>query len=101
MGGLEKEGIHKQVFESIMKCDDDTRQDLLWSVILSGSNSIFPGMAERLKKDISALASPSMTVSVSAPPDRANAFWMGGSILSSLRTFGHMWVYREEYDEDG
>ena len=46
------------VFETIMKCDVDTRRDLFANVVLSGGNTLFPGIAERLEKVITALAPP-------------------------------------------
>ena len=48
---------------------------------------MFPGMSERLCKELSALAPPSMTVEVIAPPERQQLAWLGGSTLASLANF--------------
>jgi len=40
-------------------------------------------------------------IRISAPPERKNSTWIGGSILASLATFRKMWVSREEYCECG
>jgi len=40
-------------------------------------------------------------IRISAPPERKNSTWIGGSILASLATFRKMWVSREEYRECG
>jgi actin len=99
--GLESEGIHKLTFKSIMKCDVDIRKDLYGNVVMSGGTTMFQGIAERVQKEIKALAPDSMTIKIIAPPERKYSVWIGGSILSSLSTFEEMWIKKEEYDEAG
>ena len=48
---------------------------------------MFRGFAERISKEISELASPTVSVKVYAPPERKYSAWIGGSILSSLASF--------------
>jgi len=99
--GLESDGIHKLVFESIMKCDVDIRKDLYANIVLSGGSTMYPGIQERMEKEIKNLTPPTMKVKVVAPPERKYSVWIGGSILSSLSTFENMWITKEEYDESG
>jgi len=99
--GLEQEGIHKLAFQSIMKCDVDIRKDLYNNVVMSGGTTMFNGIAERMQKEIKALAPDSMTIKIIAPPERKYSVWIGGSILSSLSTFEEMWISKAEYDEAG
>jgi len=99
--GLEQEGIHKLTFQSIMKCDVDIRKDLYNNVVMSGGTTMFNGVAERMQKEIKALAPDSMTIKIIAPPERKYSVWIGGSILSSLSTFEEMWISKAEYDEAG
>ena len=101
MVGLEGGGIHEITYASIMKCDVDIRKDLYANVVLSGGTTMFPGVADRMSKEISALAPSSMKVKVVAPPERKYSVWIGGSILSSLSTFQQMWIAKSEYDESG
>jgi len=101
MVGLESDGIHKLVFESIMKCDVDIRKDLYANIVLSGGSTMYPGIQERMEKEITNLAPPTMKIKVVAPPERKYSVWIGGSILSSLSTFENMWITKEEYDESG
>jgi actin-related protein len=54
---------------------------------LSGGATMFPGIADRMSKEISALAPSSMKIKVVAPPERKYSVWIGGSILASLSTF--------------
>jgi len=99
--GMEDEGVHSLTFKSIMKCDVDIRKDLYGNVVLSGGSTMFPGLAERMKKEIEALAPQTMNIKIVAPPERKYSVWIGGSILSSLSTFEEMWVTKAEYDESG
>jgi actin-related protein len=62
---------------------------------------MFPGLADRLQKEIVALAPSSMKVKIIAPPERKYSIWIGGSILASLSTFQKMWISKQEYDESG
>jgi actin len=87
MIGREFAGIHETTFQSIMKCDVDIRKDLYGNVVLSGGTTMFPGIGERMMKEMSQLAPQSIKIKVVAPPERKYSVWIGGSILSSLSTF--------------
>ncbi|KAJ7598844.1 actin family [Mycena floridula] len=99
--GHEAQGIHDTVFTSIQKCDLDIRRDLYNNIVLSGGTTMFPGMAERMQKEITSLAPSNVRVKVIAPPERKYSVWIGGSILASLSTFQNMWITNQEYDESG
>ena len=101
MVGMEAAGIDETAFNSIMKCDVDIRKDLYGNVVLSGGTTMFPGIADRTNKEITARAPSSMKVKVVAPPERKYSVWIGGSILASLSTFQQMWIAKSEYDESG
>lgn len=85
--GMEAAGIHETTYNSIMKCDVDIRKDLYGNVVLSGGSTMFAGIADRMSKEITALAPSSMRIKVVAPPERKYSVWIGGSILASLSTF--------------
>lgn len=87
MIGMEAAGIHETTYNSIMKCDVDIRKDLYGNIVLSGGTTMFPGIADRMSKEITALAPSSMKIKVVAPPERKYSVWIGGSILASLSTF--------------
>jgi actin-related protein len=99
--GKESSGIHDCTFQTIMKCDVDIRKDLYANIVLSGGTTMFPGIAERMTKEIVALAPSTMKIKVVAPPERKYSVWIGGSILASLSTFQQMWISKAEYDESG
>jgi actin-related protein len=62
---------------------------------------MYPGLADRMQKEMTALAPGGMRVKIIAPPERKYSVWIGGSILASLSTFQQMWVSKQEYDESG
>ena len=62
---------------------------------------MFEGIAERLTKEVTALAPPTMSIKVIAPPERKYSVWIGGSILSALGTFQSMWITKAEYEDAG
>ncbi|KAL4579786.1 hypothetical protein LXL04_015951 [Taraxacum kok-saghyz] len=99
--GLEASGIHQTTDNSIMMCDVDMRKHLYENILLSGGSTMFPGIADRMSKEITALAPSSMKIKVVAPPERKYSVWIGGSILASLNTFQKLWISKGEYDESG
>ncbi|KAF2584690.1 hypothetical protein F2Q70_00035075 [Brassica cretica] len=101
MIGMENPCIHETTYNSIMKCNVDIRKDLYSNIVLSGGTTMFPGIADRMSKEITALAPSSMKIKVVAPPERKYSVWIGGSILASLSTFQQMWIAKAEYDESG
>jgi actin-related protein len=101
MIGKEALGIHDTTFQAIMKCDTDIRKDMYANVVLSGGTTMFSGINDRMAKELTALAPSTMKIKVIAPPDRRNSVWNGGSILSSLPNFGHMWIKRQEFTDSG
>ena len=94
-------GIHEACYNSIMKCDVDIREDLYANIVLSGGSTMFPGIADRMKKEMTALAPPMTCIKIIAPPERKFSAWIGGSILGSLSTFQQMCISKQEYDESG
>eukprot|EP00128_Syssomonas_multiformis_P014911 Colp12_sorted_trinity150504_noHs@45 len=90
--GLEGTGVHKITYNSIMKCDVDIRKDLYANTVLSGGNTMFPGMADRMQRELTALAPQSMKVKIIAPPERKCSAWIGGSIRDALSAFQQLWI---------
>jgi len=99
--GMEIVGIHEGSFNSIMKCDIDIRKDLYANTVLSGGSTMYPGIADRMQKEITAMAPSTMKIKIIAPPERKYSVWIGGSILASLSTFQEMWISKQEFDEAG
>ncbi len=64
LSGMESAGIHETAYNSIMKCDIDIRKDLYANNVLSGGTTMYPGIADRMQKEITALAPSTMKIKV-------------------------------------
>merc|ERR1719502_1292532 len=62
--GKEAGGIHEMIFQSIMKCDVDLRRDIYSNIVLSGGTTMFPGIGERLAKELASLAPGTVQIRV-------------------------------------
>lgn len=98
---IESPGIHEHVYNSIMECDVDIRKDMYSNLVMSGGSTMYPGIADRMKQELGALAPPTLTIKIVCPPERKFSVWIGGSILASLTTFQDMFITRQEYNESG
>jgi actin-related protein len=99
--GKELAPLDDVVVGAISDCDVDLRRDLFSNIVLSGGSTMFPGIKQRLIKEIKEQIPDSVDVKIIAPPERMYSVWIGGSILSSLKTFHGMWITRREYKEMG
>lgn len=99
--GADVPGLHRQIFDSAQRADVDLRRELLENVTLSGGSTMFPGLPERLGRELGALAPPALKVRVTAPPERKFSIWIGGSVLAALATFQASWISRAEFEEAG
>ncbi|KAL5833244.1 hypothetical protein ACOSQ3_016918 [Xanthoceras sorbifolium] len=86
--GMEAPGIHETTYNSIMKCDVDIRKDLYGNIVFSGGSTMFPGITDRMSKEITDLTPSSMKIKVVAPPEKKYSVWI-------------MWISKAEYDESG
>ncbi|KAJ7814381.1 actin family, partial [Mycena olivaceomarginata] len=88
-------------YNSIHQCDLDVRRELYGNIVLSGGSTMFPGIADRIHKELIMLAPPIVKIPNLRPPERKYSVWIGGSILTSLSTFQNLWISKQEYDESG
>merc|ERR1719477_524874 len=70
---MESCGIHETTYNSIMKCDVDIRKDLYANTVMSGGTTMYPGIADRMQKEITALAP-------SSNPDRVLPLWWSNDL---------------------
>merc|ERR1712203_888796 len=47
---------------------------------MSGGTTMYPGIADRMQKEITALAPSTIKIKIIAPPERKYSVWIGGSI---------------------
>ncbi|EGC33024.1 hypothetical protein DICPUDRAFT_95143 [Dictyostelium purpureum] len=101
-------GIHKIVYDSILKCGETFQKPLFEKIILGGGTSLFKGFTTRLNNELQNLisatpASPfSNSVKIIAPENRGLASWLGGSIkASSDSIFQSNLITKKQYEERG
>lgn len=94
-------GIQKLAFSSIQKCDIDIRKEMYTNIVLSGRTTQLDGFLERFEAEIVKQAPAAAQVRVTAPADREQTVWVGGSILAQLDSFENTWVPRKTYQEEG
>ena len=99
--GMDQSGIHEMTLNSILECDKDIHRYLYGNVVLAGGSMMFPGIAERLEKELKSVVGNTKEIKVIAPPERKYSAWIGGSILSLLSTSADMWITKDEYVEYG
>ncbi|KAF8921672.1 actin, partial [Dissophora ornata] len=99
--GLEGPGIHEATYNSIMKGDLDMHREWYGNIVMSGGTTMYPGIADRMQKEITSFAPSGIKVNVDAPRERNYSAWIGGSSLASLSTFQNMCMSKQEYDESG
>eukprot|EP01120_Amphizonella_sp_Union-15-10_P000719 TRINITY_DN1074_c0_g1_i1.p1 TRINITY_DN1074_c0_g1~~TRINITY_DN1074_c0_g1_i1.p1 ORF type:complete len:275 (+),score=42.17 TRINITY_DN1074_c0_g1_i1:22-825(+) len=99
--GIDGLGIAKLLVDSIKTSGDELVETFYSNVVLNGGSTMFPGLSERLEKELKLTVPLGGKVKTVAPPERLYSTWIGGSILSSLSTFQQLWLSKEEYDESG
>lgn len=72
------------------------RGKLYKNIVLSGGNTKFPGLPERLKKEIEKQVS--IQVEIVAPPERVYSTWIGGSSMGLNKDD---WITLALYQEYG
>ena len=111
-------GLSKQVFESLILCDDSIRKDLANNIIISGGTSMLPGLGTRLNNDLNshfaraegagknegglmqAKVMPSADFRESGyTQQRKYAAWTGGSIFASFDSFKQLRVTKQDWEE--
>lgn len=99
--GIEEKGIHHTLYDALQRCDIDTKKDLYGNVVLAGATTCMEKFSDRFQKEYLSLLPGPIRGRVVVSNERANANWIGGSIIASLSTFQLMWITAEEYIEVG
>ena len=99
--GREEEPLDEAIYGSVSACDIDLRKELYQNIVLSGGSTMFPGLKERLHKELSELVPENVEIRIVAPPERRYSVWIGGSILASLKTFQRLWISKKEFEDQG
>lgn len=98
---LEVNSIQQQIYNTIMACAVDQRRYLFNNILLSGGSTMFPGITERLWRELKSMVPSSVRVKISAPPERKYLVWIGGAVLASLPSFSSRLITKAAYSEYG
>ena len=94
--GMQSNGIHETTYNSVMKCGVDIRQDLYANMVLAGNTTRFPGFAERMQKEIAALAPSTMQIQIAAGAGREYYTWRGGAMVGGSSHFDSVALTRQK-----
>lgn len=102
-------GFSSALFDTINSCAEEIRSEIYGGIILSGGNTLFPGIVERIKSDLVSWAKDDVdtftsasSINIIASPERKHAAWCGGSAIASMwSTFQQQKISRADYDEIG
>jgi len=108
IGKAHEDGWHERINKVVLSLDfkkeDDEeekiKKELCSNIILSGGNSMFKGLPERIVAETTKLSGLNYC-DVIAIPERKYSAWIGGSILSSISVFQSLWITKEDYEENG
>ncbi|MFX0061217.1 MAG: actin, cytoplasmic 2 [Candidatus Hermodarchaeota archaeon] len=99
--GHEENPLHECIYKSIQKCENKMQQEFYQNIVLTGGSSLFPGLKERLHKELTQMLPEATKVRIIASPERNLFAWLGGSIFASQRFFSKFLVWRTDYQEHG
>jgi actin-related protein len=92
------QSVQKICMEAYNTCDIDFQKDLIRSLVVAGGTSMLPGLAPRLRKELSSLL-PGKEIDICVDSQRRYAAWIGGSMFASLSTFDQVAISKQEYEE--
>jgi actin beta/gamma 1 len=99
--GLEQVGLHKAAYEAVMKVDVGLRPDLLTNVVVAGRIAAYPGLAVRLRRELTALVPPSMTVAIAQVNDARELVWLGGGMVAQSLAGKDAFITKAELEASG
>jgi len=99
--GKDYDGIHKMVEKAIKQSGIDHRKELCKKIFLSGGTTMIEGFRERLQKEVKLLMPETVNVTVHAAENRANAAFMGATVIAEQPTFSRNLVDKESWFDHG
>lgn len=93
------DGFHEMILKCVNQSTDvNSQADYLENICLSGGNTMFPCMGERLKIELTKLR-PDAMINVTSWPERKYLSWIGGAKWTLEQS--SCWTSKQEYDEYG
>jgi actin len=90
------------ILEIINACPTESKSELLDNIVLSGGVAGYPGIQERLQKDLDALLKGfPVQATVRGEQIAKSLPWVGASVAGCSQKFDSCFMSREHYDEVG
>lgn len=99
--GLEQAGLAEAIVQAIAAAPPRLAAALFTSIELVGGCARTPGLLERLRADVRALAPADVAVNVDMAPEPAHAAWHGAAIVARQPYMEQLRVSRADYLERG
>lgn len=98
--GLRQAGLPEVIVEAVEACDVGLRAGLYSNIVLTGGNTLFPGLAERLEKELRALVPHYYPIHIQRPENPLEYAWVGGSRMAREQDH-QLFVTKAQYEEYG
>ena len=99
--GKEYLGLQKMIQSSVNKVDMQLRNNSYGNILLTGGNTCFKGLAEKLCNELKKLNNPNINIKITNSANPKSSCWIGGNIISTLEVFRKMWVTKKDWLEKG
>ena len=93
--------FHEMVISSIDKVDINIKDKLYKTIILSGGNTKFKGIEEKMIVNLSYLIPRGVDIKIKTQINPELNCWNGGKVIASLNIFNKMLVDKKEWEECG
>lgn len=95
-------GLHKAIYEVIMKIDPEIREEVTQNIFVCGGPAVTPGIGDRLTKEVLTLLPENDKLRCQAPPGCGRGPYYGATYLPDFPgKFFNTLMTKEQYDEDG
>jgi len=99
--GVDFPSLAQLVKQAVQACPMDTRREMWRNIYLSGGTSLLPGLAERLKLELSKLVASSINIEVHTSPNRYHAAFIGACVFAEMPNFEQMCIMADEWKSKG
>ncbi|XP_008824625.1 actin-like protein 8, partial [Nannospalax galili] len=91
--------ISQIILDSVETCEASSHSLLMSHVLACGGNTLYPGFATHLFKELRSGYHGLTQISVWVSENRRFSVWLGASMVSQLSTYQSQWMTKEEYLE--
>ncbi|ACY14221.1 actin family protein [Haliangium ochraceum] len=99
--GWESPGLTDAVCNAIMKCDPSLQAELFGNIVVTGGGSLFPGLSERLQRELEQRAPAEAPVHLLTRDDRRHLPWKGAARFARDAQFAGFALTRQAYERHG